>query len=535
MRLTKFFLFYLYTFIFFFIFLLLNWIYSKFGSVSLDLILINLQIILFNFNDLNKDLSIAQSIIYWLFVIPLILTSFTVIIDIYIHNSNFINKKILIFSKNKYFKKIKNIIISNFRVLFISASIILLIIFSIINFEFSNQIQGLKNPNKSDQFKLIYSEPKIKIKKPKKLVVIFLESFDEFYLSQKKIDNFFLNNYDKINLNKKLYKPFNLISSPGTGWSMGSMVAVLCGVPYKPKKVGFLNNVKCIQDYTNEMGYKTEFISSTPINFHDLNDFLKYHKFDKHYTQQDFVDQGFELNLNSFFKNSISDSDLIDHLFSRLKYYNDLDKNFFIFAQTLDTHVPGNHFDRKKCKDFIQDNNIYYTQKFLKNSDFLNSKPKNLKKYYYELVRDVYENKYIDYVDSNLLQINFNCLSDKILDFIKKVDKMNIDGLSIYLVADHPFKYGTNSYEQNNLFNYIYTNSLEFKNDINKKLKLSHYDIFPYLLHLLGFKLKSEHAGVGYLFPKQNINLINREKILTEFLMFGSPTYDKFFMDTNSR
>jgi Txe/YoeB family toxin of Txe-Axe toxin-antitoxin module len=336
-----------------------------------------------------------------------------------------------------------------------------------------------------------------------------------------------------MNLNKKFYKPFKLINSPGTEWSMGSMAAVLCGLPYKPNKNDFLNNIKCIQDYTNELDFETEFISSSPLNFHSLENFLNHHKFDKSSTQQDFINQGFELNLNSFFTNSISDIDLIDYVFSRVENYNNLDKNFFIFAQTLDTHVPGNHFDRKKCKDFIRNDNIFYTQKFLKNFDFLNSKSENIKKNYYELVRDVYENKFIDYVDFELLQINFDCLSNKILEFIKKVDAMNIDDLSIYLVADHKFTYKDNSYEQNYLFNYIYTDSLEFDSDINNKLILSHYDIFPYLLNLLGFELKSEQAGVGYLFPKQDINLINRDKILNEFLIIGSPTYDNLASNNN--
>ena len=43
---------------------------------------------------------------------------------------------------------------------------------------------------------------------------------------------------DKIDFKEKFYKPFTLINSPGTEWSMGSFIAVLCGLPFKPKKEG---------------------------------------------------------------------------------------------------------------------------------------------------------------------------------------------------------------------------------------------------------------------------------------------------------
>ena len=522
-------LFYIYVTLIYFVGFLIVWIYQKFGSVSLDLIIINIQIIIFNYKTINNELSIIHSIKYWLIFIPIFLSFITIIIDIYLRNYKKINNFILNFLKEKNLILIIKKINLQFRLIFIFLSFFILIFYVLNKFDFSNQIKSSIKINSEDKLKLIYNQPKLEIIKPNNVLVIFLESFDETYLSKKNIDNIFLDkNFYKIYFKEKFNKPFKLTNSPGTEWSMGSMIAVLCGLPLKIKKHGFLNNSKCIQDYLNEYDFKTEFISSTSKNFHYLNSFLQNHKFDKVFTRNYFIDNEFSINPNSF-ANTISDTDLLRFVYTRIKDKLNKNDNFFIFAQTLDTHSPGNYFDREKCERFI-DEEIFISKKLFQKIMFPEFISKKKKDIYYDLTKKVYENKYLDYVDDNLLKINFECLSFNVLRLLKKIEGLKIPNLNIYLIADHRFMWKDNNFKNNQLLNALYSNVDDNKSVFNKRVELSHYDLFPYLLNLSGFKLKSDHAGVGYLFPENIENtLILRDQIIDDFLINGSETYDNLW------
>ena len=521
--------FYAYVVLFYFFTFLILWIYQKFGSISFDLIFINLQIILFNYKVINKELSIINSIKYWLIFIPIIFTIFTISFDTYLKKHKKINNFFLNLFKNKNILIIKNEFVKKFRLFFFIISFLFFVLFITINFNFSEQLKSKIKHDKEDKFKLIYNKPQLEMTNPNNILVIFLESFDKSYLNKKNINNILLNEESyKQNFKERIYEPFTLINSPGTQWSMGSMIAVLCGLPFKPKKEGFLNNSKCINDYLNELNFETEFITSTPNNFHDLNDFLDNHKFDKIFTRDYFIEKGFDININSF-ADTISDIDLLDFVYSRIRNKLNTKKNFFIFAQTLDTHSPGNFFDRVKCKNFINED-IFVTKKMFKNIIL----PKNLsqidQKNYYELTKKVYEDKHLNYVDKRLLNVNFECLSFYLMNLIHKIENLNIPNLYIYMITDHKFMWKDNNLKNNQLLNIIYSNLSKDDQLSNKQIKLSHYDLFPYLLHLSGFNLKSKHAGVGFLFPKNKENsLILRDQIIEDFLINGSATYDNLW------
>ena len=96
--------------------------------------------------------------------------------------------------------------------------------------------------NSDDSFEKIYNKPDIILKKKKEnLIIVTLESFDLKYLLEKNI----LTSQDLNQLYQLDLKNFNkhhlpsLSAFPGAEYSLGSTVAILCGIPLKINKIQY--------------------------------------------------------------------------------------------------------------------------------------------------------------------------------------------------------------------------------------------------------------------------------------------------------
>lgn len=277
------------------------------------------------------------------------------------------------------------------------------------------------------------------------LILIVLESFDEKLINNLNKENKFLN-LNKLN-NLKSYKINNFYSLPGTNFTTGSLIAMLCGVPFKLPNFSYknfiqkkdymlyskiLNNHKCIQDLLNENNYNTEFLANYDLNFQGLNDFLNLHSFDKIYSNEE-LKKLYKPNPKGFF-GAISDADLFDFALKRIE--KNKNKNFFIIINNVDTHVPGNLYSREKCKDLL-----------------------NL----------------------NKNDIAYLCTLKELNKFVTKIDNMKLQNLSIIFVSDHLSSY---EIKKEKLFNLILSQK-EIK--INDSV-FGHYDLFPLFMSLLDNK-----------------------------------------------
>ena len=513
------------------IFLLL-WIKSKFGEISLDLLLINIKLISSNiFGDLGSiQNSIAPRLRYWILYWPLFISifvySFFKIIDQPSLNKKF--KIILHYIFDKITKK---------------SLIFLFLLILIIIFGTTIKVEGYFKSilDSRDYFEESFIKPKLQKKgKQKNLVLIFLESFDIKYLTENKImSDKEINFFNKIDLkNYEIKKLFNLISSPGTTYSSGSQIASLCGIPLilststtilnkdtTPRSLSvnlnrkFFTKYKCVQDYLNSHKYQTEAIFNTKINFMGTKQFLDSHNFDEVYDNDRLIDEGYDASIYGFM-NSVFDGDVLMHTVKRIKYNKLNKKNFFIFSSTVETHPPGTYFNRDKC--LIK----YKFNKLNKNSAKIINQL-NLDKKLLEKLRYIYSYRSLE-GSKNHIRESFLCLQNSLKKFFFEIDKLNDEDLTIIILADHSYNY-TSSFESN-LFNLIIRHKKSINLNSNLDGFFDHYDLFPIILEETLFNVADGKAALGSFNTKYNKrDLLLEEEKLFKILYGQSKLYQSLW------
>jgi hypothetical protein len=427
--------------------------FLKFGQIDFYLLKINFKIFFLVFT--QENISAYEKIILYQFFRYVLIPPLLVVL-------------FFIFLKLK--KKEIYSIVSKYVLIF-NVCFLFVITFITVDFKGVNIFYDKKD-NKTDFFaKNFFQENLDSFQPDHNLILIILESFDEKVISRINSSYKFskikkLNNFNK-------YKINNFYSFPGSNFTVGSMIATFCGVPFKlpdfPYKkfwelkdytlyAEILKNHKCINDLLKERKYNTEFLANYEINFQGFDNFLRLHPFDKIYSNN-FLKKKYKSNPDGYFK-SISDADLFDFAFERVKTNVDKKNNFFIVVSNVDTHAPGNLFSREKCKDFLE-----------------------------------YEKKDISYL----------CTISNLNKFIYKLDALNLENTSLILISDHLISY---EIDKNKLFNLILTNKEIIINDSI----YGHYDMFPLMMTILNKKKYNKY----YLgnFPKE---IKEYENLISDF------------------
>ena len=489
------FLFTLLLLIYFSIFLFL-WIKSKFIEVDFNLLLFNLKILGMYLSDDHSESYDIQHIKFWLFQIPIILCILTFAIIKFVES-----KKKRVFLEIVFNRFLKLI---NFKYIILLLFFILLyVVISTINF----QTFSFKNfsQNSDDSFEKIYNKPDIILKKKKEnLIIVTLESFDLKYLLEKNIltsqDLNQLYQLDLKNFNK--YHLPNLSAFPGAEYSLGSTVAILCGIPLKINKIQYkyvrnlmesigpiqiFKNYKCAQDLLNEINYNTEYVSNTFLGFMGTDKFIFSHPFDNIFDNNKLIRKGYVSNPNGFAK-SIFDGDVLDFIFQRLKIHNENKENFFIFGSTVETHPPGSYYFRGKCDSLAEDKINLKSDilKEIKNAQFLNIEKKER---FIRTYSNVHSGSDMDKRNS------FLCLIGEIKKFLKKVDKLEISDLNIIFLSDHRYSYSSDP--ESSLFNLIIKPKKSLDKNFKEENYFSLYDFFPLILDISAFKVNSKKNGFG--------------------------------------
>lgn len=511
----------LYLFIFSLILFSLIWLNYKFGKVSLDQFLIHVEIILKSQLGDDLELSISGSSKYWLVYLPII-TSFSVFIFIMAikyydrYKKNRLINDITLFVRKNYYKLIVSI-----TIIFILLSIHLFTNF----YQTSAVLFQSKVPyqKEKDYFLENFHTTKLRNKPNKNLIIIYLESFDKIF-SNKEIFN--------EDLLSSLYKKtkeldgkvlFKINSTPGANWTQASLVASQCGIPLKPLGLNkqnlvttsFLKNHQCISDYLKDDGnYHTEFITGTPLSFSNLDGFLKDHNFGNIYGKKRLIDLGYKENISGW-SNSVSDQNTIDFLKKRIKYLDVNNKNYFINLLTVDTHLPGNYYDKNHCKNenlekFSKNiflNKLYFYKKFM--NDFTLEET-------YELYQ-----VYFNTANTNIteLKIAVKCTSSLIENFIEFFKANKFENTNLFIVGDHEYFDFQNNYPKREIFNIYFGNQFNFDN-----VEILQYDLFPFFLKALGFNLLDNKSNFG-IFPDKKTNILKRVNKINKSIYNDSEFY----------
>ena len=463
----------IFSLLFFFFFLV--WIDRKFGEISFHVFITNIQILInelrqYSFNT-TSDLKIISSFYKIVFILPLALTFIW---------------SILYFFQD-FNKKIFNFIYQHFFIfsIFVLSTIIIIFFLNLIHF---SNTKDIKISNQDTFKKKFIQMDSPKIDNPQNLILIILESYDKDYI--KGLDQDLYNQINNLSFkNFNTYQIDNFYVSSSSTISLHAQIVYLCGVFLELNKSNinnpyFLSKHLCLQDILNLNNFNTELLMNSPLTFHSSHKFYLKHYFKNTYDANFFKTNKFEKNFYSFF-NTINDEDLF--LFGQERLTNLIKKkqNYFLTLMTLDTHAPGNYYDKNKCKKILShDYSLdlkFNSSYFIKNKKLFSNKEINL-------INQVFTNR--DWVSSDGERINsFKCTNKHLINFLEFIDESNLNA-NIVIVGDHGYLGGK---EQRKLYNKIITKK---KIQINQQNLFYPFDIFPTLLDLLGYKLKDNKKGI---------------------------------------
>lgn len=178
----------------------------------------------------------------------------------------------------------------------------------------------------------------------KNLLLIFLEGFDRLYTDDSVFPGLTPN---LLQFNKEGWQLENLTQMTGTSWTMGGLVASLCGTPLVHEHVlggnnimhtRFLNRANCLPDVLRKAGYQQAFMGGASLDFAGKGKFLREHSFDDTYGRELLTRKLPNPNLTG--KWGLYDESLFDLAFKEFDRLSRTQKPFNLTLLTVDTHHP---------------------------------------------------------------------------------------------------------------------------------------------------------------------------------------------------
>jgi phosphoglycerol transferase len=348
---------------------------------------------------------------------------------------------------------------------------------------------------KIDWMKEFYQQPSVHLKKSKhqkNLIIIYVESLENFRVKSDSILRKDLNTFD--------VKHFSI--QPGTQWTLAGIVASQCGVPLLP--VGLiashgimetnspLKNAVCLGDVLMESGYHNEFIGGADPEFSGKGNFLNKHGFYKVTGRSD-LDKLYPTSKYPSDWWGHSDETVLKEARRRVVQLSAIKQPFFLNILTLDTHANTGYFS-EYCKK------LNYTES-------------------------------IDEI--------FQCTVFQIEDFYRWLDQNKyLENTVLIIMGDHPFmskdyrgKFGGSKFRDLSQKDIFFGVKLPDR-EIVAIESMTHFDIYPTVLSSLGYQLENDTAGIGknmFLKEFQNIKKIHND--LPNQLRRSSPDYLKLWRD----
>lgn len=154
----------------------------------------------------------------------------------------------------------------------------------------------------------------------------------------------------------------NIHSLEGTGYTMGGIVASLCGVPlFSPAHANTMSGMDAffpgatgLTDLLHEKaGYRFAFLGGAPLAFAGKGKFLKTHGFEE---MSGFSELHGRVVDKKYINNwGLYDDTLLDMAFERFRELSEEGKRFGLFVLTLDTHHPDGHVSRTAARARYRD------------------------------------------------------------------------------------------------------------------------------------------------------------------------------------
>ena len=340
-----------------------------------------------------------------------------------------------------------------------------------------------------DYFTENYLNPEnvqIQLKKPKNLILIYVESLESSYRDATRFKRNLLQRLDEIDGTS--FEHFQ--QAPGTNWTIAGITASQCGIPlksltlYDGNGVGeniksFLPNATCLGDILHQHGYYNVYMGGDALSFSGKGNFFADHHYDERYGRNELKENLTEKEMNYW---GLFDDDLFVKVKPKLQELHNKKQPFNLTITTIDTHGPDGYYSnlckKQGAKDF-----------------------------------------------SGIVE----CTSNQVADFVSFVKKQGyLKDTNIVIMGDHLAMYNP-AHEILDAMpkRYIYNKLITQQKMSKTRDYIVHFDLFPTILELSGFEVKGGKLALGFTAITPNLIQPNDNDLeqMNEDLLNESETY----------
>jgi phosphoglycerol transferase len=335
-------------------------------------------------------------------------------------------------------------------------------IFFIDSFSLVSYVRNYFGP---DYFSGSYVDPRkvsITAERPKNLVLIYVESLENSYADPDRFGRDLLHRLTALK-NRGAVSFEDYQQMPGAHYTIAGIVSTQCGVPLKSlamfggneqgeQVARFLPRAHCLGDILAKQGYTNIFLNGSSLSFAGVGKFFKDHHYQKVIGREEWIGLGEKQETMSGW--GLYDDDLFRRARGELAMLMKAGKPFNLTVLTIDTHHPYGQLSTRCRKDG-------YTE--------------------FEGIVE--------------------CTASQVAEFIEHIEKNGwMDKVAVVVQGDH-LAMGNTSYDKlaanphRTVFNLLMTGNRKLTKNTEQ---VTHFDMLPTILDLMGFKVEGERAGLGY-------------------------------------
>lgn len=348
-----------------------------------------------------------------------------------------------------------------------------------------------------DYFAENYLNPKnveVSLKKPKNLILIYVESLEDSYKDPAFFKRNLLQSLDKLNGTSFDY----FQQAPGAHWTIAGITASHCGIPlksltlYDGNGVGeniksFLPNATCLGDILHQHGYYNVYMGGDALNFSGKGNFFTDHHYDEQYGRKELKGELTDAEMNYW---GLYDDDLFAKIKPKLIALHKQKQPFNLTITTIDTHGPNGHYSKYCKKQGVKD--------------------------------------FAGIVE---------CTSNQVANFVRFIKKQGyLKDTNVVIMGDHQAMYNP-AHEALDAMpkRYIYNKIITRQKISKTRDHVLHFDFFPTILELSGFHVKGGKLGLGFtaITPNTMQPETNTLQQMEDDLLNESETYTELWKPEN--
>ncbi|MDY0013975.1 MAG: sulfatase-like hydrolase/transferase [Rhodocyclaceae bacterium] len=298
--------------------------------------------------------------------------------------------------------------------------------------------------------------------KPRNLVLIYVESLENTYSDPNLFGHDLLARLNALK-DRGAVSFEDYQQMPGAHFTIAGIVSSQCGMPLKSlamfsgneqgeKVARFLPRATCLGDILARQGYSNTFLNGSSLEFAGVGKFLSDHHYKKVVGREEWIGLGEKQETMSGW--GLYDDDLFRRARGELAMLMKAGKPFNLTLLTIDTHHPYGQLSTRCRRDGY--------------SDF-----------------------------EGIVE----CTANQVAEFIEHIEKNGwMDKVAVVVQGDH-LAMGNTAYDKltsnphRTVFNLLMTGHRKLTKNTEQ---VTHFDMLPTILELMGFTVEGERAGLGY-------------------------------------